>query len=46
MMKKNDLCQTKENVNFVSESNYFINFLIFNAPPLGGAIKAILLPHF
>ena len=29
----------------VDERNYFINFLILTAPPLGGAVKAVFLPH-
>ena len=44
-MKTNDRRQTDKNVNFVDERKYFINFLFFTAPPLGGAVKAVVLPH-
>ena len=43
--KKIDRRQTDKNVNLVDDRNYFINFLIFTAPPLGGVVKAVLLPH-
>ena len=32
-------------VNLVDDRNYFIKFLIFTEPPLGGAVKAVFLPH-
>ena len=44
-MKKNDRQLTEKNVSLVDHRNYFINFLIFTEPPLGGEVKAVFLPH-
>ena len=43
--KKNYQHQTDQNINFVDESKYFINLLVFTGPPLGGALNAVLLPY-
>ena len=37
--------RVNKNVNMVDERNYFIIFKFFTTPPLGGAIKAVFLPH-